>query len=211
MSNGSAQGSKVKRPNRRTLKILFFLAAVVIAVIIFVNTPFAWEQGCALARQELPSLLGMKIGIGRCELDALARTVKLYDVSASPMEGQTGPSFTAESIEARISSFRPLFRKAELDFLKVTRPRVDLAIDKEPAPASLVSPCPFDALARVHIGELQVTEAEVRARLPDGQRLEVTDLGITWFEQHGVAQFKVVAGQGTLSIVKSHDLPISNL
>ncbi len=211
MSNDSAQGRTVKRPNRRTLKVLLFLAAVVIAVIIFVNTPFAWEQGCALARQELPSLLGMKIGIGRCELDALARTVKLYDVSASPMEGQTGPSFTAESIEARISSFRPLFRKAELDFLKVTRPRVDFAIDKEPAPASLVSPCPFDALARVHIGEIRVTEAEVRARFPGGQRLEVTDLGVTWFEQHGVAQFEVVAGHGTLSIVKSHDLPISNL
>ncbi len=210
MSSGSPQGSAVKRPNRRTLKILLFLAAVVAAVFVFLNTPFAWEQGCALARRELPSLLGMKIGIGRCELDALARTVKLYNVSASPMEGQTGPSFTAESIEARISSFRPVFRRAELDFLKVTRPR--LAIEqKEPAPASPVSPCPFDALGRVHIGELRVTDAEVQVRFPDGQRLEVTDLGITWFEQHGVAQFEVAAGNGTLSIVKSHDLPISNL
>jgi translocation and assembly module TamB len=200
----------LKRPSRKGLKLLLFLAAFIAGLIIFLNSRFAWDQGCALARRELPSLLGMRIGIGRCELDALAQTVKLYDVSASPADNQEGPSFSAESVEVRISSLRPLFRKADLDFLRISRPRIDFTLEhSEPAPATRVGPCVFDALARVHIGELQVSEGEIRARFPDGQHIEITDLGVTWLEQHGIAQFEVLAGGGAVALTQARELPIA--
>jgi translocation and assembly module TamB len=208
---GSAtQRPVVKRPSRRWLKLLLFPVAVLAGAILFLNSRFAWDQGCALARRELPSLLGMNIGIGRCELDPLAQTVKLYAISASAPEGQGGPTFAAEAVEVHISSLRPLFRKVDLDSVHVLRPRFDLTLTRsEPAPATKVGPCPFDALARTHIGKLEITGGAITARFPDGQRVEVTDVGVTWLEEHGIAQFEVLAGGGVVELTQSRELPVA--
>ena len=210
MPGSATQQPVVKRPSRRWLKLLLFPVAVLGGAILFLNSQFAWDQGCALARRELPSLLGMNIAIGRCELDALAQTVKLYDISASAPEGEGGASFAAEAIEVHISSLRPLFRKVDLDSVRILRPRFDLTLTHaEPAPASKVGPCPFDALARTHIGKLEITGGAINARFPDGQRIDVTDVGVTWLEEHGTAQFEVLAGGGAVALTQSHELPVA--
>src|SRR5262249_56228979 len=118
------QSPNVKRPYRGLLTFWLVLGGIAGGVILLMNSRFAWEQSCALARRELPALLKMKVAIGRCELDPLAKTLRLYDVAASPLAGEKGPSFAAEAVEVRISSLRPLFGKAERDLLRVPHPPI---------------------------------------------------------------------------------------
>jgi translocation and assembly module TamB len=206
------QRPKVARPRRRWLKALIFLLAVLGGSMILLNSRFAWEQGCALARRELPSILGMKVGIGRCELDPLSQTVRLYDVSAAAPGGEVGPSFAARLVEVRISSLRPFFGDADIDFVRVSRPRIDWTLEiGEPAPASRARACPLDALSRIHVGSLEVTDGAFRAHFPDGREIQLDGLNVGWLEKRGTAQIEVAGQSGSAVAVAGKELPISGL
>jgi len=210
VAEGSVQGPIVKRPYRRLVTFLLVLGGIIGGPILLMNSRFAWEQSCALARRELPSLLGMKVEIGRCELDPLAKTLRLYDVAASPLAKETGPSFAAEAVEVRISSLRPLFGKAELDLLRVTHPRIDVGVEQfEAAPATPVSACPFNALSKVHVREFQVLGGGLNVALPGSRRVEVDDIGMSWLEERGTAQFEIRVGGGAVKLAPSGELPIT--
>jgi len=63
----------VTRSGRRGLRTaLLVMVLAVAATVAVLRTRWAADEACALARRELPVLLGLDVGIGRCELDPLS-------------------------------------------------------------------------------------------------------------------------------------------
>jgi translocation and assembly module TamB len=72
----------VTAPSSRSVRVALLLAALLVAGgVLALRSHLAWEQLCTLARRELPKVVGADIGIGRCEVDPAARTVRLGGVS----------------------------------------------------------------------------------------------------------------------------------
>ena len=88
--------------------------------VAYLRTPRAAEDACQLARRELPSLIGMDVGIGSCELDPVTQTVKLRGVSLFE-PGAEVPLLAADEAEVTLGAVRPFFGSVALDSVAWTR------------------------------------------------------------------------------------------
>jgi translocation and assembly module TamB len=186
----------VKAASRKAFLVLLFLILASAGVIAFLRSRFAWDQACAILERQLPSVLGMKVGIGRCEIDPLRQTLKVFELTASDSRGVR--ILAADSIEVRLGSLRPLFGQAQVDLVRVSRPLIDLALDAEPPAAQSTKPaaCPLDILRKVRISQLEADGASIRVRLPDGRAAAIDDLTVRWEQRRSSAQFQLTATQG---------------
>lgn len=83
------------RPSRRRRAMLIALAVVGVlglAAVWIGRSRLAWDQACALARRQLPALLGAEVGLGRCEVDPTQRTVPESTGSPPERRGANGLS-----------------------------------------------------------------------------------------------------------------------
>lgn len=189
--------------DRSTRRRRLWLALAVLAfvgAVLAVRTPPAWNQACALARRNLPVLLGMDVGIGRCEIDPVAQSVRLYGLSAFPPGGEE-PLFFAESAEVRLRSFEPFFRTVRLELIQLTRPRLNLDLGRRPAAVERETPrCPLDILEHLWVDRLQIKDAALQLRFPGGQRVELSGLDLEWAMRRGVADLELDAREGLLHL-----------
>jgi translocation and assembly module TamB len=161
----------------------------------------AWETACTLARRNLPDLIGLDVGIGQCELDPLGQKIIIRGLSLFA-PGTDTPLLAADLAEVQFGLTRPFSGKVALDLLRVQRPRVSVDLSKplskgtpgEPAP------CALKPLERLKISRLALTGAQVRLVLPNGRRVEVSDLDVGWKERWGVSEFDVEARRGVVAL-----------
>lgn len=182
------------------------LAALAFAgTVLAFRTPAAWDEACTLARRNLPGLLGMDVGIGRCEIDPITQSLRLYGLSAFP-EGEDEPVFLAESAEVRLRWVNPFFRTAKLDLIQLTRPRIVLDMTRKARRTTPTSTpkrpatCPLSALERVWVDRLRVKGAELQVRMANGRRVELSGLDLGWKMRRGVAELELDARSGMVQL-----------
>lgn len=166
------------------------------------RTSLAWETACTLARRNLPGLLGLDVGIGQCELDPLGQKVIIRGLSLF-LPGTDTPLLAADLAEVQLGITRPFSGKLSLDLVKVQRPRVAVDLSRPPSkkgPSDKPALCVLAPLERLRIARLALTGAQVRLVLPDGRRVEVSDLDVGWKERWGVSEFDVEARRGVVEL-----------
>src|SRR5689334_13065531 len=106
------------------------------------RTSFAWETACTLDRRHLPDLLGLDVGIARCELDPLGQKVIIRCLSLF-LPGTDTPLLAADLAEVQLGITRPFSGKLSLDLVRVQRPRVavDLSKPSTKGPGGEPAPC----------------------------------------------------------------------
>ncbi|SET30561.1 translocation/assembly module TamB domain-containing protein [Stigmatella erecta] len=187
MATSSRQGAR---------KALLGILLLLLGAILVLRTSMAWDAACTLARRQLPELLGLDVGIGQCELDPLGQRVILRGLSLFT-PGTDTPLFAADMAEVRLGFIRPLSGKLNLELVRVQRPRVVLDLSRaSDTPPKEASACGLGPLGRLRISRLALTGAQVRLALPEGRRVEVTDLDVEWRDRWGVAEFDVEAQRG---------------
>jgi translocation and assembly module TamB len=182
--------------SRKVLVALALGGLAVVGVVLALRSHVAWEQVCTLARRELPKALGAEVGIGRCEVDPAARTVRLGGVAVYA-PGEDVPLFSADTVEATLGGFEPFTGRVLLDRLRVTRPRVHLDLSR-PNPAHPPSACPFQALQAVSIDDFDVRGGEAQVLLPGDRSVTIEGLSLGWRMRRRVAEFHVETSQGSV-------------
>ncbi len=196
-----------KQSPRRRWLFWLCVALVLTGVIATLRTRAAWEEACTLARRQLPSLLDAEVGIGRCEIDPLTQSVRLYGVSAY-RQGSTRPLLAVDAVELKLAAVQPFFGTVELALLKLERPRFHLDLGT-PAPGSAEEKrrseakadsgkCPLDLFRRVELDRLAISDGQLSLTLPDGRALELTGLDAGWRIRRGVAELTVDLQEGFL-------------
>lgn len=178
------------------------IALLIVGAVFALRTSVAWETACTLARRNLPDLIGLDVGIGQCELDPLGQKVIIRGLSLFA-PGSDTPLLAADLAEVQFGLTRPFSGKVALDLLRVQRPRVALDLSQPSASKSKPSepaPCPLKPLERLKISRLALTGAQVRVLLPNGRRVEVSDLDVGWKERWGVSEFDVEARRGVVGL-----------
>jgi translocation and assembly module TamB len=189
----------VKRASSRG-RILGWLLLIgfLLAPLLVLRSRWAWDEACTQARRRLPAILGMEVGIGRCELDPIRQSVRLFGVSAFE-PGRQEPLLSADSAELRLDAIAPVFGPVELSLVQVIRPRINLDLSR-PRPSGGSRACPLDALDRVELDRLLVHDAELRVRLPAGRRLELSAVDLSWAMRRGEAEIDLKAQSGALHL-----------
>ncbi len=182
-----------QRHRRGPFRALLAVCLVLTALILALRTEEAAEGACAAARRHLPAVLGLDVGIGRCELDPLTQTVRLHGVSLFEPGAET-PLVAADRAEVSFGSLRPLTRVVELDGVELVRPRVTLDLSKPGKGGE--GNCSLEPLRRLDIARLSIRNAEVRLVLPEGRGVELLDGEVTWKRRRGRAEIHVQATRG---------------
>ncbi|HZH04500.1 MAG TPA: translocation/assembly module TamB, partial [Myxococcaceae bacterium] len=182
------------KPKRGYRRALLLTVLVVAAVALFLRSRWAWDGSCTLARRVLPAVLGMEVGIGRCELDPVSQTVRLYGLSIRP-HGADEPLLAADRAEVSGLSVLP-FIGVRVGAVRITRPRLSLDLSRPPGAVGKSSECSLDALRAFDLGSLDVRGAEVRIRAPDGRAVELTGVDMGWTSRRGIAAFQLDAARG---------------
>jgi translocation and assembly module TamB len=184
-----------------------FLAVLIVAAFLLLRSQLASNQACAIARSRLPALLGSEVRIGRCEIDPIARTVALYQVSV--FSGEAAAVVSAESVKVRLDAFRPFLGITELGAVQVDRPRVAINLIPEQGAkrAARHSKCDLSALKRVRVERLELTGGEIEVKQGD-QTLELGDLSVSWSTQKDTATFQMAADRGQATLRKGSPLSL---
>ena len=188
-------------PSRRRRALLIGLAVVGVLGLFALwvgRSRMAWDQACAIARRQLPALLGAEVGLGRCEVDPAQRTVRIYGLSAGA-PGSERPLFSADALEVTVAGVQPVTGRLELEHVRLVRPRLWLDLSR-PAPATRPGDCPLRALERLEVETLEVRGAEIRVLLPGGRRAEVDGLELSWKTRRRDAEFQLRTNQGQLEL-----------
>jgi translocation and assembly module TamB len=188
-----------RAPTRRgrVLRIAVVVLLVLGAVAFLVGrSRIAWDQACTLARRELPQLLGAQVGLGRCEVDPAQRTVRVYGLSAG---SDSRPAFSADALEVTVAGIQPLSGRLELERVRLVRPRLHLDLSR-PGPASKSDACPLRALERLVVDTLEVRGAEIQISLPEGRKVEVAGLELSWRTRRRDAEFQLRTAQGLVDL-----------
>ncbi len=181
---------------RRLLVALVLVALAAAGLMLGLRSQVAWDQLCTLARRELPKALGAEVGIGRCEVDAAARTVRFGGVAVYA-KGEELPVFSADQVEVTLGGFEPFTGRVLLDRLEVTRPRVRLDLSR-PTAGRPPGTCPFQALQAVSVDNFDIRGGEAHVLLPGSRAVDVEEISVGWRMRRRVAEFRVETSQGSL-------------
>ncbi|MCE9667388.1 translocation/assembly module TamB [Myxococcus stipitatus] len=182
------------------LRALLLVLLVLSGSVLALRMPETWEVACTVARRHLPDVLGMDVGIGRCELDPLGSRVLVHGFSLFP-PGSDTPLVAADLAEVQFGFLRPLTGRLSLARVKAVRPRVTLDLATPSTdPAKPPAGCFLDPLAHVRVSSLDISGAELRLALPGGRRVEVTDLDVRWVERWGVIELDAEARHGLVRL-----------
>ncbi|HET9451672.1 MAG TPA: translocation/assembly module TamB domain-containing protein, partial [Aggregicoccus sp.] len=185
------------------LLLMLLLAAACVGLL---RRPEVWDATCTLARRELPALTGLEFGIGRCELDPLTQTLRLRGLSVF-LPGSDTPLFAADLAEVQLGFVHPFSGRLPVSRVRVDRPRVSLDLSGAPAaaaaPGAAPAPparCPLERLERLRVGRVDVRNADLRAKLPQGRSVQVGGLDVELRERWGASEFELEAREGRVRL-----------
>jgi len=198
----------------KRLRIIGTLLLLGFGGMLFLKSQFARRQGCELVRKQLPRLIGAEVTFERCEIDLLAQTASLRNVSVKQVEPDQ-PIFSADSVRVRINALRPFFGSTKLDFLTVERPRLFLDFRSRegvpPRSAAALGRCPAGALRRLQIGSLELNDGEVQVLWNGGRQIRMDGLGLRWESERGPAEFRLSSSGGLANFGEGREARISEL
>ncbi|MCP3144009.1 translocation/assembly module TamB domain-containing protein [Pyxidicoccus xibeiensis] len=189
-------------PSRNGPRTALLLVLLVLSgSVMLLRMEASWEVACTLARRNLPDVLGLDVGIGRCELDPLGSRVLVHGFSLF-LPGTDTPLVAADTAEVQLGFLRPLTGRLTLALVRASRPRVTLDLSKPspPEPGKKPAGCFLDPLERLRVARLDITGAELRLALPEGRRVEVGELDVRWVERWGVIELDVEARRGLVRL-----------
>ncbi len=198
------------RSGRRGLRFLLIVLLLGGAAIAWLRSSRGAEDLCTLARRNLPALIGLDVGIGRCELDPLTQTAILHGISLFE-PGAEVPMLAADRAEVRVGAVHPIFGWVELEQIRLVRPRVNLDLSRPSTGSKPPSDCSLDALQRLEIARLDVRNAEIRLRLPGDRWVEILGGEVTWRRKRGRADIRIWAQRGRLAPRAGAELELSTL
>ncbi|MGA9523220.1 MAG: translocation/assembly module TamB [Myxococcaceae bacterium] len=198
------------RSGRHGLAVLGIFLLLCGAAIVWLRSTRGAADLCTLARRNLPELIGLDVGIGRCELDPLTQSVTLHGLSLF-QPGAEQPLLAADRAEVRLGAIHPIFGWVELEQIRVVRPRVNLDLTQSSSEPKTSSGCSLDALERLEIARLDVRNAEIRLRLPGDRWLEVLGGDVTWRRKRGRADVRIWAQRGRLAPRPGAELELSTI
>jgi len=168
--------------------------------VLLLRMPASWEVACTLGRRHLPDVLGLDVGLGRCELDPLGSRVVVHGFSLF-LPGTDTPLVAVDRAEVQLGFFQPLRGRLTLARVKASRPRVVLDLTQPSAPSETKPAfCFLEPLEHLRVAKLDISGAELRLALPEGRRVEVEELDVRWDEQWGVIELDVEARRGRVRL-----------
>ncbi len=174
------------------------------------RTRTVWDGLCTQARRQLPTLLGLEVGIGQCEVDPLGQRLVLRGVSIFEKGAET-PLLAADLAEVQLGLPNPISGRVAIDLVRVHRPRLALDLSRPRPPSDEPGVCPLVPLRRLQLSRLVITGAEVRLALPGGRQVEVSELDVALRERWGEEEFEVEARRGLLRLGPGKELALGRL
>jgi translocation and assembly module TamB len=157
---------------RLALAFVGVLLALVAGSMAALRTRWVAERICSLAAARVGAATGLEVATSSCRIDPFTLTVVTEGLRLGPAGA---PLFTAEAIEARPALIQGLGGRLELAALRLTRPRLVVAVPPGPeAPRA----CPPPALGQIDIGRLDLTDGSVELSLAGGGRVAVDGLHV---------------------------------
>ncbi|MFY0570634.1 translocation/assembly module TamB domain-containing protein [Archangium lansingense] len=199
-----------RQQGARRPPLWLIVLSLVLGTVLVLRTRTAWDQLCTQARRQLPTLLGMEVGIGQCEVDPLGQRLILRGVSVFE-KGADTPLFAADSAEVQLGLPNPFSGQLAIDLVKVHRPRVSLDLSRPRPPAGEPGECPLKPLRRLRLARVAITGAEVRLALPGGRHVEVSELDVSLRERWGEEEFEVEARRGLVRLGPGQELALGRL
>jgi len=163
-----------KRHFGRTL--LLGAVGLLAAALLLLRTEWAGEQACMQARQRLPSLLGMEVGLGRCALDPVRGGVEVHGFSLTEPGAQV-PTFAADRLLVRLRGIDLVRGKLKLERVEVDRPRVRLDTESFSGQGP-GDGCAFEHLNLVEVHSLAINGGIVELRAPEDRRVQLEELDL---------------------------------
>lgn len=153
---------------KRKVAIAFFsvLLLLVAASLILARTAWAGRRLCALAA-ERARFAGIPFEAEACRVDPLALEVEARGVRLGP---PAAPWLRADGLRVRLAPVQALGGTLELAEVQLVRPRVTAAIPAAD-PAHPGPRCPPEALSRVRVQRLEVSDGALDLELPGGGRI----------------------------------------
>ncbi|HYO60053.1 translocation/assembly module TamB, partial [Archangium sp.] len=199
-----------RQQGARRPPLWLILLTLVLGTVLVLRTRTAWDELCTQARRQLPTLLGMEVGIGQCEVDPLGQRLILRGVSVFE-KGADSPLFAADLAEVQLGLPHPLSGQLAIDLVRVHRPRVSLDLSRPGPPKGEPGVCPLKPLRRLRLARLAITGAEVRLALPGGRQVEVSELDVSLRERWGEEEFEVEARRGLVRLGPGQELALGRL
>ncbi len=201
------------RSRKGTRKLWLLVLLAFAGGLALLRLPATWEVACTFARRTLPDVLGLDVGVGRCELDPLGSRLVIHGFSLF-LPGTDTPIVAADTAEVQLGFLRPLTGRLTLALVRAQRPRVtvDLSKPAPPEPGKKPGMCFLEPLEHLRVAKLDITGAEVRVALPEGRRVEVSELDVRWAERWGVIELDAQARRGLVRLGPGgRELALSNL
>ncbi|MBK7860383.1 MAG: translocation/assembly module TamB [Archangiaceae bacterium] len=171
-------------------RLLVVAALIAGAAVLALRTEAAGDAMCSTLRREIPSRLGLEVGIARCRIDPLSQTVRLSGVSVFEASSGDEPVIAAEEAEVSLRNVFPGF--VTLDWVKLIHPRVTLEVDPPVAAVRGVKKtCPLTVLDRLRVQHLEVQGAELKLSVRGKGRAELDGLDVEWRFKKGVLSARV--------------------
>ncbi|QRN99718.1 translocation/assembly module TamB [Archangium violaceum] len=199
-----------RQQGARKAPLWLIVLALVLGTVMAFRTRTVWEGLCTQARRQLPTLLGLEVGIGQCEVDPLGQRVILRGLSVFE-KGSDTPLLAADSAEVQIGLPHPISGKVSIDMVRVLRPRLALDLSRPRTPSGEPGVCPLQPLRRLILSRLAITGAEVRLLLPGGRQVEVSELDVSVRERWGEEEFEVEARRGLVRLGPGQELALGRL
>ncbi|KFA93503.1 translocation/assembly module TamB domain-containing protein [Archangium violaceum] len=199
-----------RQQGARRPPLWLIVLTLVLGTVLLLRTRTAWDQLCTQARRQLPTLLGMEVGIGQCEVDPLGQRLILRGLSVFE-KGADTPLFAADSAEVQLGLPNPFSGQLAIDLVKVHRPRVSLDLSRPRPPPGEPGVCPLKPLRHLRLGRAAITSAEVRLTLPGGRHVELSELDVSLRERWGEEEFEVEARRGLVHLAPGQELTLGRL
>lgn len=199
-----------RQQGARKAPLWLIVLTLVLGTVLFLRTRIAWDSLCTQARRQLPTLLGMEVGIGQCEVDPLGQRLILRGISVFE-KGSDTPLLAADSAEVQLGLPNPLSRQLAFDMVRVHRPRLTLDLSHPRASSSEPGVCPLKPLRHLRLSRLAITGAEVRLTLPGNRQVEVSELDVGLRERWGEEEFEVEARRGLVRLAPGQELALGRL
>lgn len=159
------------KKRRLALVLLLVVLALVAGTVAALRTRWAGERICALAAARVEAATGLPVAVASCRIEPLSLLLAVEGLVVGP---PAAPVFTADAATARLAPVQGLGRRVELAEVSLARPRLRL---RAPADAG-GGGCRPDALDRIDVARLTVTDAAAEVALPGGGRVAVSGLGV---------------------------------
>lgn len=200
---------------RNLIRTLFVLALLLTGLVAVVRSEWAGQKICGAVQRRIPAAApGLQVEIGHCQLEPLDLGVELQHVAVT-LPGAPRPAVTTERVEVQLALLQALWGSLRVDKVELERPRVELDLSALELPSSPSSPpsgrCALaEALQRVDIARMVLTDGTVHLKLPGHAALALEGVGLSVKSRHGVSAVRFTEAGGKL-VLPGGELPLDKI